>query len=156
MPRRGGAAQNDTMSGILHRVGLRSQRGGITIQIVILLVLLLGFAALSVEVVAMLMTKRHMQSAADSSALAAAMAVERGYPVAYADESTAVSRNAGPAPWRLTRRLQRRSTCRAASIVCARASVWMEPKAVPSRPKPPSRDRGTPLSANRLGLTLVG
>ena len=83
------------MSKIIDRAGLRSQRGGIAIQVVILLVLLLAFAGLSVEVVAMLMTKRHMQSAADSSALAAAMAVQRGYPVAYADEAAAISRNAG-------------------------------------------------------------
>jgi Flp pilus assembly protein TadG len=73
----------------------RSRRGSVAILVAVVLVVLLGFVALGTEVVALLMTSRQMQSAADSAALAAAAARTQGYPTAYANEAVALARDAG-------------------------------------------------------------
>lgn len=64
-------------------------------QVAIVLVALFGCVALGTEVVYALFKSRHMQSAADSSALAAATAQARGYPTDYATEALAVASAGG-------------------------------------------------------------
>ncbi len=76
-------------------LGVTSRHGGIAIQVTLLFTVILGFLGLGVEVVAMMMTKRQIQSAADSAAFASATALYKGYPVAFADEGTALLRAAG-------------------------------------------------------------
>ncbi len=70
-------------------------RGAIAIQIAILLVAIIGFAALGTEMVVLLLTSRQMQSAADAAALAAAAARVMGYPTDYTREAFSVAANAG-------------------------------------------------------------
>lgn len=72
-----------------------SRRGSVALPVALMLVVLLGFVALGTEVGVLLMTSRQMQSAADSAALAAAVAKSKGYPVAFADDAFAVARAAG-------------------------------------------------------------
>lgn len=72
-----------------------SQRGSVALLVALMLVVLLGFVALGTEVGVLLMTSRQMQSAADSAALAAAVAKNKGYPAAFADDAFAVARAAG-------------------------------------------------------------
>jgi Flp pilus assembly protein TadG len=81
-----------------HRRGprlLAGERGSVAVQIAILLIALIGFVALGTEIVSLMMTKRQMQSAADSAALAAGTAIVKGYPTSYADEAYALARAAG-------------------------------------------------------------
>jgi Flp pilus assembly protein TadG len=73
----------------------RASSGSVAIQVGLLLTVLIGFVALGTEVVALLMTSRRMQVAADSAALAAVKARTTGYPTAYADEAIALARTAG-------------------------------------------------------------
>lgn len=72
-----------------------SHRGTVAIIAAIVFVVLIGFVALGTEVAALLLASRQMQSAADSAALAAAVAKKAGYPVAFADEARALARAAG-------------------------------------------------------------
>lgn len=73
----------------------QGKRGGIAVQTALMLVLLLGFAALGTEIVLMLLTARHMQSAADSAAFSAATARTRGYPADYVTEANGVAAASG-------------------------------------------------------------
>ncbi len=80
---------------ILRRPGGDGRRGAVAIQVAIMLVALIGFASLGTEVVLMLATSRHMQSAADAGALAALTARIRGYPADYKQEAYALAADAG-------------------------------------------------------------
>ena len=73
----------------------RSSSGSVAVLVALMLVVLIGFTALGTEVVALLMTQRRMQAAADSAVLAAVTAREAGYPAAFADEAVALARAAG-------------------------------------------------------------
>jgi hypothetical protein len=73
----------------------KRERGGVSVQIAIMLVALLGFVALGTEIVFTLFKSREMQSATDSAALAAATARMRGYPVDYVTEALAVASASG-------------------------------------------------------------
>ena len=83
-----------TIRGLLHILP-SSRRGSVALPVALMLVVLLGFVALGTEVGVLLMTSRQMQSASDSAALAAAVARNKGYPTAFADEARAVARAAG-------------------------------------------------------------
>lgn len=72
-----------------------SRQGSVAIIAAIVFVVLIGFVALGTEVAALLLASRQMQSAADSAALAAAVAKRAGYPVPFADEARALARAAG-------------------------------------------------------------
>lgn len=71
------------------------QRGSVAIIVAVLLVVLVGFTALGAEVGTLLMISRKLQAAADSAALAGAVARARGYPTPWTDEPVAVARAAG-------------------------------------------------------------
>jgi hypothetical protein len=71
------------------------RRGAVAVLVALMLVVIIGFISLGTEVVLLLMTSRHMQSAADSAALAAETARLRGYPTNYAQEAFALSAAAG-------------------------------------------------------------
>src|SRR5581483_2668974 len=77
------------------RSAIRRRDGGMAIPVAILLTVLVGFAALATEAVAMLLGQRQLQTAADSAALSAAMAIYRGYPPDYSSEVAAVAAAAG-------------------------------------------------------------
>lgn len=72
-----------------------SRRGSVAVIAAIVFVVLIGFVALGTEVAALLLASRQMQSAADSAALAAAVAKKAGYPVPFADDARALARAAG-------------------------------------------------------------
>jgi hypothetical protein len=69
--------------------------GSVAIIVAILLVVLVGFTALGAEVGTLLMISRKLQAAADTAALAGAVARARGYPTPWTDEPTAIARAAG-------------------------------------------------------------
>lgn len=54
-----------------------------------------GFVSLGTEIVLLLSTSRHMQSAADAGVLAAVTARTRGYPADYRQEAFALAASAG-------------------------------------------------------------
>jgi len=71
------------------------RRGAVAVLVALMLVVIIGFVSLGTEVVLLLLTSRHMQSAADAAALAAETARLRGYPANYAQEAFALSAAAG-------------------------------------------------------------
>src|SRR5437773_38146 len=64
----------------LFRPGDAGRSGAVAIQVGIMLVAIVGFVSLGSEIVLLLATSRHMQSAADAGVLAAVSARMRGYP----------------------------------------------------------------------------
>jgi hypothetical protein len=56
------------------------RRGAVAIQVALMLIAIIGFASLGTEIVLLLSTSRHMQSAADAGVLAAVSARTRGFP----------------------------------------------------------------------------
>lgn len=72
----------------------RSERGSVAIQIALVLVVVLGMVGLGTEMTFLLFKHRQMQSAADSAALGAAMALSTGYPADYTLEARAIAASA--------------------------------------------------------------
>ena len=64
----------------LSRTPKSGRRGSVAIQIGILMTILIGMAGLGTEIPFLMFKQRQMQSAADSAALSAAVALARGYP----------------------------------------------------------------------------
>lgn len=83
--------------GSLLRSGCGDSRGAVALLVAVMLVGIIGFVALGTEIVMLLATSRHMQSAADDGALAAVSARIRGYPADYKQEAYALVRDADPA-----------------------------------------------------------
>ena len=75
--------------------GIGSRRGAVLIQVAIMLVGIIGFVSLGTEIVLLLATSRHMQSAADAGALSAVSARVRGYPADYKQEALTLAADAG-------------------------------------------------------------
>jgi len=71
------------------------RRGAVAVLVGLMLVVIIGFVSLGTEVVLLLLTARHMQSAADTAALASETARLSGYPANYAQEALALSAAAG-------------------------------------------------------------
>jgi Flp pilus assembly protein TadG len=71
------------------------RRGAVAVLVALMLVVIIGFVSLGTEVVLLLLTSRHMQSAADTAALAAETARLSGSPANYAQEAFALSAAAG-------------------------------------------------------------
>jgi len=71
------------------------RRGVVAVLVALMLVVIIGFVSLGTEVVLLLLTSRHMQSAADAAALASETARLRGYPSDYTQEAFALSAAAG-------------------------------------------------------------
>jgi hypothetical protein len=71
------------------------RRGAVAVLVALMLVVIIGFVSLGTEVVLLLLTARHMQSAADTAALASETARLSGYPANYAQEAFALSAAAG-------------------------------------------------------------
>jgi Flp pilus assembly protein TadG len=82
-------------SSLWSQAGDECCRGAVAVQVAVLLVAIIGFVSLGSEVVLMLATSRHMQSAADAAALAAVTAVVSGRPSAYTEEIFAMTAAAG-------------------------------------------------------------
>jgi hypothetical protein len=70
-------------------------RGAVAIQVALMLIAIIGFASLGTEIVLLLATSRHMQSAADAGVLAAVSAHTRGSPADYKSEAFALAAAAG-------------------------------------------------------------
>jgi hypothetical protein len=79
----------------LVRPGDAGRRGAVAIQVGIMLVAVIGFVSLGTEIVLLLATSRHMQSAADAGVLAAVSAKLRGYPADHTQEALALAAAAG-------------------------------------------------------------
>jgi len=79
----------------LFRPGGAGRSGAVAIQVGIMLVAIIGFVSLGTEIVLLLATSRHMQSAADAGVLAAVSARSRGYPADYTQEALAFAVAAG-------------------------------------------------------------
>jgi hypothetical protein len=71
------------------------RRGAVAIQVALMLIAIIGFASLGTEIVLLLSTSRHMQSAADAGVLAAVSARTRGFPADYKSEAFAQAAAAG-------------------------------------------------------------
>lgn len=69
----------------------RDARGQVAITVALTLTALIGFAALGTEIVFVLLKHREMQSVADASALAGAVAMGAGNPANYQTEAYAVA-----------------------------------------------------------------
>jgi hypothetical protein len=82
------------MSALVEHLRRRND-GSVAIQLALLLVVVIGMAALGVEITFLLFKHRQMQSAADAAALGAAVALTKGYPVDYAVEARAIAASAG-------------------------------------------------------------
>jgi Flp pilus assembly protein TadG len=74
---------------------LRSERGSVAIQIGLVLSGLIGMSALGTEITFLTDKHRQLQSAADSAAHSAAVAVAKGYPSDFALQARAVAAGAG-------------------------------------------------------------
>jgi Putative Flp pilus-assembly TadE/G-like len=72
-----------------------AQRGSIAVQVGLLATVLIGFAALGIEVTQLLLRQRQMQSAADAAALSAAMVHASDHPAGYRGEALAITAEAG-------------------------------------------------------------
>ena len=77
------------------RTWLRNQDGAVAIVFAITLTVLLGFVALGVEVVFVLLKQREMQSAASNAALASADALSSGATASMSVEAQAIAASAG-------------------------------------------------------------
>jgi hypothetical protein len=71
------------------------RRGAVAILFAVVLVAIIGFVSLGTEIVLLLSTSRHMQSAADAGAFGAVSARIRGYPADYKQEALAMAADAG-------------------------------------------------------------
>lgn len=79
----------------LTRTILRCNRGSVAIQIGLVLSGLVGMSALGTEITFLTYKHRQMQSAADSAAHSAALAIAKGYPADFALQARAVAADAG-------------------------------------------------------------
>ncbi len=68
-----------------------SRRGSVAIQMAIMMTVLIGMAGLGTEVPYMMYKHRQMQTAADSAALGAAVALTQGYPANIATEADGIA-----------------------------------------------------------------
>jgi len=75
--------------------GDENRRGAVAVLVAVMLVVIIGFVSLGSEVALLLLTSRHMQSAADAAALGGETARLRGYPADYKQEALALSAAAG-------------------------------------------------------------
>jgi hypothetical protein len=73
----------------------RRRRGSVAIQLALTMSVLLGVVALGTEVGFLYYKHRQMQSAADSAAFGAAVAVTKGYPTDYTVEARAIAASVG-------------------------------------------------------------
>ncbi len=69
----------------------QSKNGAVAIQIALLMPVLIGMAALAIDIGFVLFEQRHMQSAADGAAFSAAMAQMAGHPIPISTEAYAVA-----------------------------------------------------------------
>jgi hypothetical protein len=80
-------------------IGIRSgdegRRGAVAVLVALMLVVIIGFVSLGTEAVLLLLTSRHMQSAADAAALASVTARLSGHPADYRQEAFALTAAAG-------------------------------------------------------------
>ncbi len=77
------------------RSGDEGRRGSVAVLVGLMLVVIIGFVALGTEAVLLLLTARHMQSAADAAALASVTARLSGHPADYTQEAFALTAAAG-------------------------------------------------------------
>lgn len=75
----------------LSRTLKSGRRGSVAIQIGILMTVLIGMAGLGIEIPYLMYKNRQMQTAADSAALSAAVALARGYPSPISTEAKGVA-----------------------------------------------------------------
>lgn len=71
------------------------ERGSVALQMAVLLVVILGMTSLGVEITSLLLKQRRMQSAADSAAMAGAMALAASNPSGAPVEAKAVAAKSG-------------------------------------------------------------
>ncbi len=83
------------MAQMWFRPGRDGRRGAVAIMIAVMMAALIGFVSLGTEIVLLLATSRHMQSAADAAALAAITARLSGHPADYRQEAFAITASAG-------------------------------------------------------------
>lgn len=69
------------------------RKGAVAIQLGVIAVILIGFAALAVDIGNALAMQGRMQSAADAAALGSAAAVAAGYPNTYSNEAVAIAKS---------------------------------------------------------------
>ncbi len=81
----------------LHRFNknMASQEGSVAVLIAVVMIAVIGFAALGTEVVFLLVKHRHMQSAADAAAFGGAIALGTGSPSDLTVEAQAAASEAG-------------------------------------------------------------
>ena len=79
-----------------HRTGFRgNERGSVAVHLAIVMVALVGFAALAIEGGYLLLKHRQMQSAADGAAMSGATALGFGFPADFRMEAKAVAAASG-------------------------------------------------------------
>jgi Flp pilus assembly protein TadG len=90
-----GLSRTRNFSAALSRFALlerrSSRRGSVAIQMAIMMTVLIGMAGLGTEVPYMMYKHRQMQTAADSAALGAAVALTQGYPANIATEADGIA-----------------------------------------------------------------
>ncbi|HEV2561832.1 MAG TPA: hypothetical protein VGT78_06795 [Rhizomicrobium sp.] len=72
-----------------------AKSGAVAIQIAIMLTIIIGFAALGMEITFVLFKQRQMQAASDAAAMGGAIALGAGYPSDYTIEAKAIAGDAG-------------------------------------------------------------
>ncbi len=73
----------------------KSERGSVAIHIALMMIVIIGMAALSIEIGYVLLKHREMQSAADGAALSGAIALGMGSPADFRTEARAVAAAGG-------------------------------------------------------------
>jgi hypothetical protein len=79
----------------LTRAFVGDERGSVAIQVALVLIVVIGMAALGTEITFLMFKHRQMQSAADSAALGGVTALATGYPSDFALEARAIAASAG-------------------------------------------------------------
>ena len=77
------------------RASLRDERGSVAVHIGLMMIVLIGMAALGIEVGSLYLAQRRMQAAADAAAVSAAMARATGRPADFRIEAKAVASTFG-------------------------------------------------------------
>lgn len=77
------------------RTAWRAERGSVAIQLALSSVVILGMAALGIEITFLLYKHRQMQAAADAAAFSAAVAKKAGYPADFSLEARAATAAVG-------------------------------------------------------------